>query len=272
MSVQNLISCITQDSGLMGCKGAQTVEDAAKALCETYKYYSSDDPEKKHPLVAKGGSYKGCTYPYMDENGEPIPCLENYKCTEDTMHCKELMEMVDGIKKQRKYFFNTDSVHMLGFFDLDSSGKPTMTKEQVKKTVLTIKASIYHFGPVITGILVFNGFSLHRCGVYMPNPKTGVAGGHAIEIVGWGTDIHSGIDYWVCKNSWGTPWGEEGYWRHYMYDTVTGLLANAIDAHIEEDNLKSILKTTQFDCCYSGMIGEVPRRMDIKSLKDEMLP
>ena len=267
MSVQNLISCITNDSGLMGCKGAQTVEDAAKALCETYKYMDSKGKE----LIAKGGSYKGCTYPYMDENREPIPCLETYKCTEDTMHCKEMMEVVNGIKKQRKYFFNTDSVHMLGSFDLDSEGKPHMSKDQIKKTVLTIKASIYHFGPVITGILVFNGFALHRCGVYVPNPKTGVAGGHAIEIVGWGTDIHSGIDYWICKNSWGTPWGEEGYWRHYMYDTVTGILPNAIDAHVETDNLKNIIKTTQFDCCYSDMVHELPHRMDIKSLRGEML-
>ena len=272
LSVQNLISCITEDASLMGCKGAQTVEDAAKALCEEYTYYSKDDPEKLYPKHAKGGSYKGCTYPYMDSNGTPVPCLETFSCTEDTMKCKMLMEMVRGIKTQRKYFFNTGAVHQLGFFDLDKFGKPTMTQEQLKKTVLTMKASIYHFGPIVTGILVFKDFALHRCGVYVPNPKTGVIGGHAIEIVGWGTDKHSGLDYWVCKNSWGSPWGEEGYWMSYMYDTVTGLLANAVDAHVEEGNLRDILATTQFDCCYASMVPkkyQVPKRMDIKSLLRE---
>lgn len=250
LSVQNLISCITEDASLLGCKGAQTVEDAAKALCKVYTYYSKDDPAHLHPKRAFGGSYKGCTYPYMDSNGVPVPCFENYECTEDTLRCKKLMQMVRGLKRQRKYYFDEDSVHMLGDFTLDSEGKPKMTEDQIHKTVATMKASIYYYGPIVSGIIVFNDFTLHRCGVYTPDPSSGVAGGHAIELVGWGTSPE-GVDYWVCKNSWGTPWGEEGYWKHYMYDTVTGILANAVDAHVGDANLKEILETTDFSCCYA---------------------
>ncbi len=254
LSVQHLVSCITEDAALRGCKGAQTVEEAAKALSEEYTYYALDDPKRLHPKRAKGGSFKGCTFPYMDSNGKPIPCLENYRCSESTFKCKKLNEMVEGLKKQRKYYFDKDSVHMLADFTLDKKGRPHMTKDQIEKTVLTMKASIYHFGPIITGVLVFHDFELHRCGVYKPNAKSGIAGGHAIEIVGWGTDVHSGEDYWICKNSWGTPWGEEGYWMQYMYDTTTGLLANSVDAHVGKKNLEEILKTTQFDCCYADAV------------------
>lgn len=35
------------------------------------------------------------------------------------------------------------------------------------------------------------------------------AGGHAVVILGFGTD--SGTDHWVFQNSWGTGWGDNGF-------------------------------------------------------------
>merc|ERR1712050_514490 len=35
--------------------------------------------------------------------------------------------------------------------------------------------------------------------------------GHAVKIVGWGTD--NGVDYWKVANSWDTTWGEDGFFR-----------------------------------------------------------
>ncbi|XP_013401420.1 cathepsin L1 [Lingula anatina] len=52
-------------------------------------------------------------------------------------------------------------------------------------------------------------FQLYRSGVYVDNTCSDKRLDHALLLVGYGS--MSGKDYWICKNSWGTNWGMQGY-------------------------------------------------------------
>lgn len=51
-------------------------------------------------------------------------------------------------------------------------------------------------GPMMVGLTVYEDFMNYESGIY--EYTTGVAvGGHAIKIIGWGTD-DEGVVYWIC--------------------------------------------------------------------------
>ncbi len=68
-------------------------------------------------------------------------------------------------------------------------------------------------GPIMGRMSVYADFMSYSSGVYEHVTGDNL-GGHAITIVGY--DIKEG--YWICKNSWGTDWGENGFFRIKMND------------------------------------------------------
>jgi cathepsin B len=85
-------------------------------------------------------------------------------------------------------------------------GKSVSTAQDVE----SIKNLIASSGPVETGFTVYEDFFNYKSGVYH-HVSGGVAGGHAVKILGWG--VEAGVAYWLCANSWGTSWGEKGFFR-----------------------------------------------------------
>ena len=70
------------------------------------------------------------------------------------------------------------------------------------------KEWIYRNGPVMTGMAVYEDFYHYRWGIY--KYAHGIRRGyHAIALVGY----NDRDQYWMCKNSWGTDWGERGWFR-----------------------------------------------------------
>lgn len=71
-----------------------------------------------------------------------------------------------------------------------------------------IKHHIYGYGPVTACMLVYEDFFHYRGGVYRHTTEE-TRGGHCVALIGWDDDQGC----WIAKNSWGTGWGEGGFFR-----------------------------------------------------------
>jgi hypothetical protein len=67
------------------------------------------------------------------------------------------------------------------------------------------KVYLYWTGPMIGGMRVYDDFRYYGGGVYS-HVWGPYRGGHCFEIIGYDDNQQC----WICKNSWGDGWGEEG--------------------------------------------------------------
>jgi len=72
--------------------------------------------------------------------------------------------------------------------------------------VADMKTWISTNGPLATCFTVYDDFFSYKSGTYR-HVTGGVAGGHCVCVVGY----NDAGGFWICKNSWGTGWGEAGY-------------------------------------------------------------
>ncbi|TVT50585.1 peptidase C1, partial [Amycolatopsis rhizosphaerae] len=71
-----------------------------------------------------------------------------------------------------------------------------------------IKHHIYGYGPVTACMVVYEDFFHYTGGIYRHTTEE-TSGGHCVALIGW--DDEQGC--WIAKNSWGTGWGEGGFFR-----------------------------------------------------------
>lgn len=108
----------------------------------------------------------------------------------------------------------------------------------VPQVLQSIKTAIFQKHPVIFGFLVYESFESHevaRSGIQpMPSPTEQCLGGHAVLAVGFDDSKKA---FWI-RNSWGTDWGQEGYFLMPYDYIINAKLASdfwIIESELEND-------------------------------------
>merc|ERR1712194_240662 len=76
-----------------------------------------------------------------------------------------------------------------------------------------MKKELFARGPLACSLYVSDNFYYtYKGGVWREMVDPDNQENHGVTVVGWGEDAVEG-EYWIIRNSWGTYWGESGYFR-----------------------------------------------------------
>jgi C1A family cysteine protease len=143
-----------------------------------------------------GGGYPSGAASFIKSSGLPLETCYPYRAANS--QCSEACSNWQNNTYRIKEYYNV------------GSWSPTIDD---------IKSALFGYGPLPTTLDVYTDFFSYRSGIYSlapgccPDSKTcpvcHYEGGHAVLIVGYDDED----EYFIVKNSWGTGWGESGYFR-----------------------------------------------------------
>merc|ERR1719478_1517174 len=112
-------------------------------------------------------------------------------------------------------------------------------------------------GPMAVAFIVFSDFFGYFHGI---NTSAGVneahiykaaggsqAGGHAVLLIGYGVAADTGMKFWSLQNSWGSSWGDNGYFymkRGVDLCNLESWVVSVVDVNVTAPNEDGAVPTT----------------------------
>lgn len=186
LSAADVTSCC--HLGDMGCNGG-----IPSTVYTYYRFFG----------IVTGGNYgdKSMCYSY-----QLAPCAHHstspkyQNCTDSVPTPKCAHSCVDN-----KASWAGSKQHGTGGYSVCKQGSGTSCPDAMMQ-------EIYQHGPITGMFFVHQSFLAYKSGVYksagLLDP---MLGGHAIKILGWGTE--AGVPYWLVANSWNEDWGDGGFFK-----------------------------------------------------------
>ncbi|EGC36209.1 hypothetical protein DICPUDRAFT_151351 [Dictyostelium purpureum] len=138
------------------------------------------------------GGFVGKAFEFLINNGVvPDTCL-SYKASKDDS-CPQSCD--DGTPFSNQTKFRASSCQKF----------PTIQDAQVE---------IMTNGPVVATLMLYDDFKPYKWAnnIYVKGENAKTVESHAVRVVGWGKS-DSGVLYWIAANSWGSGWGDGGYFK-----------------------------------------------------------
>ena len=143
-------------------------------------------------VIQNGVPSEGCfaynNYPYLS--------LCNQHSVIACNPCNSYLNQTDLARHNQQWYITQQ-----GFFMSDDQSI-LYSNDAVKNAVLQ--------GPLVAHMTVYADFYDYVGQIYT-HQYGEEKGGHAVLIVGY--DTTGSTPYWICKNSWGTNWGENGFFK-----------------------------------------------------------
>jgi C1A family cysteine protease len=110
---------------------------------------------------------------------------------------------------------------------IDARADEAVSYQSVTQDLYALKAVLAGGLPIVFGFTVYEAFEsdeVARTGIVpMPSPRDEIVGGHAVALVGY----DDRVDRFRARNSWGTGWGQHGYFEMpYLYVTSASLCSD----------------------------------------------
>ena len=94
-------------------------------------------------------------------------------------------------------------------------------------------------GPIVCLIDATDGFHAYTGGIYNDTTNSTELN-HAISLVGYG--VENGVEFWIGRNSWGTYWGEKGFFRIVKGTDNLGIEEDCVYAN-PDPNIRRVSKS-----------------------------
>ena len=104
----------------------------------------------------------------------------------------------------------------------------TLTTDGSNENIETIQQLLALHGPLASSIDSSSfDFYFYESGIYEDTVCSTSEPNLSIVIIGYGYDSNN-KPYFICQNSWGTNWGEDGFFRIYAEGNTCGILSSIL--------------------------------------------
>ncbi|GAB6030919.1 hypothetical protein CHUAL_007747 [Chamberlinius hualienensis] len=141
-------------------------------------------------------------YPYRSGfDGQKQRCHVTRDTWSDTSRCSPDGRVSEGMLYRSPPAYRVNSKEEDIMTEIQTNG-PVQALLHVKSDFFSYKSGVYRHTTKHSDEIITNGHNVHR---YL-----------AVRIIGWGVDRSNPgkpLKFWLCANSWGQQWGENGYFR-----------------------------------------------------------